>query len=325
MKETIKRSYARYKAKGYKYWYWAVDVHDVIFKGDYKVESALNWVTNAKRALKIINNIPDIKVILYTSTRQDQTQKLIDKIKNETGLEVYAVNKNPDFDTDPQGLCEFNGKFCFDLMLDDKAGFDYSNGWEEVIDTLIDLNLGLPAFVSDDLAPQNKWVSLRKRTSKFADKQYDYIYSHEDRCGGNIIAVLPYRKNKFGIREYLFVREHNVLFGVNYTIITGGVDAKTTDLKKIREQAILELSEEAGIDSGVEFIRTFTSIKSNTNKYYLFTMQLSENNIASSSSGDGSVDELFTIKKWLTFDEALRLVNDPIALAALLAVEYKYE
>jgi len=321
MKETVARSYKRYKEKGYEFWYWAIDVHDVIFKGDYKTNCGMVWLPNAKRAFKIIANIPEIKVILWTSSHEEQIKKIIDKIKDETGLEVYAVNSNPDFSKDE--LCDFNDKFCFDLLLDDKAGFNYNDGWEEIIESLLDIGLGFPKIVADDIAPENKWVQLRQKTYNFGNRVGKYIYSTETGSNAKKIIVLPYRTNpKLGIREYMFVREHNVLFGYTYTVITGGVEEKTDDLKKIRAQANLELMEEAGIIGGVEFIKIMTSVKSIDTKYYLFTIELN-NPLSGSVDGDGSIDELFTVKKWLTYEEAIEKVNDAIALASLMMVERK--
>jgi hypothetical protein len=325
MKKLLNRSYARYKQKGYQYWYWALDVHDVIFKGDYKVDCELQWLPNAKRALKIIAQIPEIKIILYTSTRKDKTQAIIDKLKNEVGLEVYGVNENPDFQTDPGNLCEFDKKFCFDLMLDDKAGFDvYENAWEDVIAVLTtDLGLGLPKLLETVMINDSvKWVHLLKKRIQFGDKTYDYIYSHEAACGGHKVIVLPYRVNMEHRKEFMFIREHNILFGINYTVITGGVDAKTNDIKKIREQACLELTEESGIMSGVEFVTTLTGIKSSDNQYHVFKTNVGFNPTTGSSSGDGSVDELFTTKVWMTYSEALTKVKDGMALAALALVNH---
>jgi len=320
MKDQIIRSYKRFKQKGYPNWYWAIDVHDVIFIGDYKVDCELRWVRDAKRALKILGMIPEIKVILYTSTRKDKTQAIIDKILAETGLTIHGVNENPDFMNDPSGLCEFDKKFCFDVLLDDKAGFDAANQWEEIIEVLIDLGLAMPKEVADQPAAQNKWVSLREKVMEFGGKQFKYIYSHEDRCAGKIVVILPYRKNKDGEREYLLTREHNSLFGYNYTAITGGVDAKTTEMKKIREQAILELQEETGIMSGLHFVKKFTSIKSSDNQYFLFSEEIS-NEMRISVTGDGSIEELLVVKKWMKLKDALKVLNDPIALACLITLE----
>ena len=330
MRKTINRSYARYKQKGYQYWYWALDVHDVVFKGDYKVDCALQWLPNAKRALKIIATIPEIKIILFTSTRKDKTQAIIDKLKNETGLEVYGVNENPDFQTDPGNLCEFDKKFCFDLMFDDKAGFDVNdNAWEEVVATLItDLKLGLPKEIETVMISDSvKWVHLLKKRIQFGEKVYEYIYSHEAACGGHKVIVLPYRVKEDGKKEFMFIREHNILFGVNYTVITGGVDAAaqnnskaTMSLKSIREQACLELVEESGISSGVEHVTTLTGIKSSDNKYHVFKTNVGFNPLTGSSGGDGSIDELFTTKVWMTYKEALDKVKDGMALAALALV-----
>lgn len=317
--ETIIRTHKRFKEKGYANWYWAIDVHDVIFKGNYKRDSDLTWVPNAKRALKIMATIPEIKVILWTSSHEDEIKRIVNKIETETGLKIFSVNGNPDFSKDD--LCNFYDKFCFDILLDDKAGFNYYNGWEQVIETLIDLGYGLPKFELDTPIGENKWINLKCRKMSFGGKTYDYIYSHETRCAGNIIIVLPTRKNIKGEIEYLLIREHNPLFGYNYTVITRG--AEGTLEKDIRLQAEKELYEEAGFVLGVRLVDTLTSIKSSDTKYWIFTA-IADGALPNSVEGDGSIDELFTVKKWVDKSAAIKLLKDPIALAALTKVSYEH-
>ena len=63
-----------------------------------------------------------------------------------------------------------------------------------------------------------------------------------------------------------------------------------------------------------------TSIKSSDNQYFLFSEEIS-NEMRISVTGDGSIEELLVVKKWMKLKDALKVLNDPIALACLITLE----
>ena len=138
--------------KGYKNLYVAIDVHGTIFKptkqthlihadgGDkphevvcsYGVTPEFQFYWFAKECLTKLSAMPNVKLILWTSAIY---QNEIVKKLNSFGIKIYAVNHNPDFAhncSTQEIYADFSTKFYFDILLDDKAGFDPQNDWEEL-------------------------------------------------------------------------------------------------------------------------------------------------------------------------------------------------
>ncbi len=114
-----------------------------------------------------------------------------------------------------------------------------------------------------------EWISLRRIG--------DYVFSHEDRCNGNIIAVLPYKRIGKDGWDY-GVRQENVpSWGdrEHLTALTGGVDKKETPI----QSAVRELKEESGIvcdESDLESLGTCRGTKSTDTTYHLFAVDVNK-------------------------------------------------
>jgi hypothetical protein len=53
-------------------------------------------------------------------------------------LNFNAINCNPECPS--TDLCDFQDKFYFNFLLDDKAGFDGTKDWREIYEALTDVN-----------------------------------------------------------------------------------------------------------------------------------------------------------------------------------------
>ncbi|GII59353.1 hypothetical protein Pth03_77420 [Planotetraspora thailandica] len=71
---------------------------------------------------------------------------------------------------------------------------------------------------------ENEWLSLRVIRDPDA-RVNGYVYSHESRCQGRIVAVLPYQDTPEG-RRYLLKSEVTPCWGLNQILcaITGGYE-----------------------------------------------------------------------------------------------------
>jgi 8-oxo-dGTP pyrophosphatase MutT (NUDIX family) len=138
---------------------------------------------------------------------------------------------------------------------------------------------------STEILKSTDFLSLRKVVSP--EKGVNgYYYSHEDRCNGHIVSILPFRfisddvyckpSNEKEI-EFLLRHEITPCWNINqHTIssITGGVDKGNT----VEETVIIEMKEETGyivhpinlIDLGVTY-----GIKSSDTIYHLYAVDLS--------------------------------------------------
>ena len=125
-----------FKTKAERNWhtiYFAVDLHGTIIKpGHDKVE----FYPDAISVVKWINKRPDCKIILWTSSHQSEISNFLYECqKNEIHFDF--INENP-LEGDSEKAC-FDKKFYFNILLDDKAGFNAETDWALIKQTLIEL------------------------------------------------------------------------------------------------------------------------------------------------------------------------------------------
>lgn len=165
--------------------------------------------------------------------------------------------------------------------------------------------------MTDVVLCENKWVSLIERT---LDGHDPYVYSHETRCQGRIVALLPYRvKVVKGIwenteyREYLVKSEMTPCWTPEriYSAITGGYEGGD-----IADDAVKEMLEETGyvIDKD-ELISLGTSYasKSSDTVYSLFTVDLTDKQ-PGDANGDGTEETQQSV--WISGEE-IKMIQDP--------------
>lgn len=137
----------------------------------------------------------------------------------------------------------------------------------------------------------NKWLSLRE----IADPDVGvngYVYSHETRCNGQIVLVLPFRradssKGPFGSVEVLLRRETTPCWGMEPSLsgITGGVESD-----RPLDDARRELAEESGYEAEEEefiYLGTCRGTKSTDTVYHLYAVDVTDKE-PGEATGDGS-------------------------------------
>ncbi len=199
---------------------------------------------------------------------------------------------------------------------------DYSGSREEYIkkvlqlaDRLDDHELFKVADKVDKVLYNNEWLQL-KETSE------GYIYSHESRCNGHIVAMLvidPSRREPIlgryertpahypGAAEWKDVP-------LELASITGGVDKGMTP----REAAVMETKEEAGYkvtDDDLIDLGTVKPSKSADTIVHLYAVEVKDQS-RGDAEGDGSKGEQDAYCDWVSVDSALQS-KDPL-LSALV-------
>lgn len=115
---------------GYHCCYIAVDLHGTIFaphKGK-KNKDVLKYIPFAKEALQQLSKNEDIKIILFSSTYDENAQKYIDKLASDE-IKIAYFNENPEVKSNE--YADFSKKFYFDVLIDDKCGFT-DEDWQEI-------------------------------------------------------------------------------------------------------------------------------------------------------------------------------------------------
>ena len=120
-----------------------------------------------------------------------------------------------------------------------------------------------------------KWLSIRKMDVPIPGGTSEYIYSHETRCNGKIVSILPFKRTAHGPNEYLLRDEFTPCWSTSENFIssiTGGVENDDAF-----ETAMHELKEESGYivtKKDLVALGTCKGIKSSDTTYYLFAVDL---------------------------------------------------
>jgi ADP-ribose pyrophosphatase YjhB (NUDIX family) len=144
----------------------------------------------------------------------------------------------------------------------------------------------------------NEWLSLRE--VREPDRGINgYVYSHEKRCNGLIVAVLPYRwSDEPHKMEFLVKEEVTPCWGLDpeRSAITGGYEGVD-----VHDDAVRELAEETGYSVPLyELISLGTcyASKSSDTVYHLFTVDLTGRE-PGEAVGDGSRLEAESSAVWI--------------------------
>jgi hypothetical protein len=117
----------------YPFVFWAIDLHGVIFKPDYRADGNPEFYPGAVEVLQNISKNPYFKIIIYSSV-QPEGYKRFKQALDDNNIVVSYFNENPECkDTK---LSDFSRKFFFSILLEDKAGFEGDTDWFLVRDEL---------------------------------------------------------------------------------------------------------------------------------------------------------------------------------------------
>lgn len=108
----------------------AVDWHDTICKSTYG-ETALEFYEGALVALRKLSKQEDIKLILFTSSYDVPVAEFLTICEEQHEIFFDYVNCNPEVENTEYG--DFSRKFYYDILVDDKAGFDPLTEWVDLL------------------------------------------------------------------------------------------------------------------------------------------------------------------------------------------------
>jgi len=130
LKPIIKAYQEKYQRK----WdtiYFAIDLHGTIIK-KYTGED-IQVYPIAAEVLRAISHIREIVLILFTSTSKEQLKPFF-KWCHENDITFKYLNENPECPNNKTG--DFSKKFYFNVLIDDRAGFDPETDWAEITRSL---------------------------------------------------------------------------------------------------------------------------------------------------------------------------------------------
>lgn len=168
-----------------------------------------------------------------------------------------------------------------------------------------------------EVVAKSKWLTFNRIIYPEDDPSNPddgYYYSHEIRCHGEIVSILPYMKGPDGSVSYLLREEVTPpwhIFDSQLSSITGGVDEGNSPLKTAK----IELLEETGYsaeESEFTYLGSTRGSKSSDTVYHYFTVCLN-GKTRGEASGDGSSME--KLAKCVWYDSIEKAV-DPLVYVA---------
>jgi len=116
--------------------YWAFDIHGVISVPTHrKNDGKVIFYPYAKETLQLVTERKDIVMIMSTSSYPSEIKKY-NKIFKENNIHFKYINENPDISTAKGSFGHYKQKFYFNVMFEDKAGFDPLTEWKPIYNLL---------------------------------------------------------------------------------------------------------------------------------------------------------------------------------------------
>jgi len=124
---NIRRAFELKKQNKWPKLFWSIDLHDVIIVGKHnRLNEGREFCPNALRVLTWLDMRDDMAWILYSCSHGDAIND-ISAWLDQHGVGPNFVNANPECENGH--LCDFSKKFYFDILLEDKAGFECNKDW----------------------------------------------------------------------------------------------------------------------------------------------------------------------------------------------------
>lgn len=132
--KSIDDAYALLNTKNYEKIYWAIDLHGVCLKSNYKRNTYELINDDVIETLRLISSLPESVIIIWSSCYDDEKKNIFEFFDSLGGIDVKYFNENPEVKNTETGY--FNEKFFFSVLLDDKGGFDPSTDWKIIFNHL---------------------------------------------------------------------------------------------------------------------------------------------------------------------------------------------
>jgi hypothetical protein len=129
---NIKRTFEMQKVKGWPETYWCIDLHGTIIpsgrNSDDKTDQE-KFYPDAAEVLQWLTRRKDIMTILWTSTPPERIGAVKEFLAFHS-IRFDYFNENPHAKDTPRSC--FAKKFYFNVLLDDRAGFEPETDWTAI-------------------------------------------------------------------------------------------------------------------------------------------------------------------------------------------------
>lgn len=137
IKHAIENCIYNARLKGWDKTYWAFDIHGTILKPTFQsAVLSTEFYPYAKEVMQMISRQSNVVRILYTCSYPDEIAGYL-KFFERQGIHFDYVNENPEICSGAYG--HYERKFYFNVLFEDKSGFDPLTDWKAVYHLLTGL------------------------------------------------------------------------------------------------------------------------------------------------------------------------------------------
>lgn len=152
--------------RGWDRTFWAFDIHGTLIKPNYDSgKIPTETYDYALEVLKMLNNDPEVCLIMYTCSHPHEISQYVNYFKG-MGINFDYVNENPEVKTDQGGYGCYDRKPYFNILFEDKAGFNPETDWAMVLGHLLDRESKRKGKEKLDRMVQHLTSVLKKRKKK---------------------------------------------------------------------------------------------------------------------------------------------------------------
>jgi hypothetical protein len=132
--KPIFNAYQKAQDRSWDTIYWAIDVHSTMIVSNYDKDAEDEFYPYCKKVLRLLTEKKHIKLILYTCSYEESMKKFME-ILEEEGIVFDFFNENPEAMDTNYG--SYTKKPYFNVLLEDKGGFEPEKDWEEIYNYLM--------------------------------------------------------------------------------------------------------------------------------------------------------------------------------------------
>lgn len=132
---NIRKTFELAPARNWDTFYVLVDLHGVIIPGNRERKNVLSFISeDCAEVLRWFTKRKDFKLILWTSSFPDEIVEILEWLKKRH-IHFDYVNENPECKNTK--YADFYHKPYFNILIDDKAGFEPETDWAAIKKELI--------------------------------------------------------------------------------------------------------------------------------------------------------------------------------------------
>lgn len=137
LERAIRKAFATAKRpdRNWKKIYVAVDLHGVVLLPNYE-NTSTEYYPLAREVMQTLTNRSDVVLIMYSCSKREEVQKYIEFFLKD-GIKFDYIGHNPEVVETRFG--DFTHKPYFNILLEDKAGFDPEIDWDIIKNTLSEI------------------------------------------------------------------------------------------------------------------------------------------------------------------------------------------